>query len=119
MATLRTLIMTNIKLQNKALNLSRLILFTGFSTLPVDLQLQHYMENQVSEVEGGFLCLVCGRKISRKNHMRRHIRDQHISAEKYLCPVCHKIANNKNSIYSHMKQMHGNTKSINYAKHLI
>ncbi len=54
------------------------------------------MRDHVVSVPGGksegFLCAVCGKLISRRDHMRRHMQNVHVGVRaRYRCPVCFKV----------------------------
>lgn len=80
-------------------------------------QVSGLVDNQVSEIEGGFLCLICGRKIARLNDMKRHMKDQHLPRnERYQCPICSKIFELKNNLIGHVHAKHKDIRGLNYSK---
>ena len=63
------------------------------------------MKTQVVELDQFYMCKMCGTKIKRKSHMKRHFRDTHLKAWKYQCP-CDRWYNNKSSLYQHLIRHH-------------
>ena len=74
-----------------------------------------FIENNVSSVDGGFLCEPCGKFISLKSSMWRHAEESHVMAGiKYQCPGCKKIRGSKNSLKVHIYGEHPDLKRIKF-----
>ena len=63
------------------------------------------MMTQVEVLNQCYKCKICGQKIKKKGHMKRHFNDVHLKAWKYRCP-CDRWYNNKSSLYHHMAKYH-------------
>ena len=85
--------------------------FLDFGSLSVD----DLIKCSVEVCEGGFLCKICEKKISRKDHLRRHMRNIHLSSDKdYQCPPCNKYFKNRAMIYNHIFKYHQDWKGVCY-----
>ena len=73
------------------------------------------MQSKVEACDGGFVCMLCGKFNKRRDHMRRHIREIHLSLDGvYQCPSCGKYFKNRTAIYSHVHKLHKEWKGVNY-----
>ena len=49
------------------------------------------MDSQMQACINGFVCMICGKCMSRPDTMRRHMKDIHNSSDTdYHCPACNK-----------------------------
>jgi uncharacterized Zn-finger protein len=64
--------------------------------------------NQAKENhEGRFVCVLCGRTISTKGSLKRHLETTHcIHVEPGHCHLCGKVTKNKDALRSHMRYHH-------------
>jgi uncharacterized C2H2 Zn-finger protein len=70
------------------------------------------MDTQVQACETGLICLVCGKIIQHRNHMRRHMNDLHLAAQEYHCPLCQKTFPARSNFYSHVHVKHPDWKGV-------
>ena len=76
---------------------------------------EELMKTRVQECDGGFICMICGRRISLRGNMVRHLRDQHLSTgADYRCPPCNKYFKNRADIYNHIRTRHRDWQGVNY-----
>ena len=52
----------------------------AFPDADVRQEFQKMMRTQVQQCTDGFMCLMCGKIVKRANHMRRHLKEQHMQA---------------------------------------
>ena len=79
--------------------------------------LKSFMKNNVMSTANGFVCLPCGKFISRKDSMRRHAEESHVMAGiSYQCPICKNIRGSKNSFKVHIYRHHPELKGIKFAE---
>ena len=69
------------------------------------LELEILMSTKVKFCDKGFACLLCGRTIKAKHHMKNHMKDTHMKPRQYKCPPCNKILTNR-SIEKHVSKYH-------------
>ena len=69
------------------------------------LELEILMSTKVKFCDKGFACLLCGRTIKAKHHMKNHLKDTHMKPRQYKCPPCNKILTNR-SIEKHVSKYH-------------
>ena len=62
----------------------------------------------------GFACLICGRSIKERKNMRAHMRNQHMTPQKYSCPTCNQIFEKYMAFYVHVRKHHPNWQGIDY-----
>ena len=75
------------------------------------------IQSHVQPCDGGFICMICGRRISHFVNMRRHVREVHLSsAAEYRCPPCDKDFRNRTAIYDHIRKHHPEWKGVDYAR---
>ena len=81
-------------------------------------ELQKMMRTQVQQCTDGFMCLMCGKIVKRANHMRRHIKEQHMQAEYFRCPPCDRVFVNR-QFYNHIQKTHPTWKDIDYDRYRV
>lgn len=87
------------------------LLILGSQPLTVD----YLMVSKVRACDSGFICMICGNSVKRSQHMRRHMREIHLSSgEDYHCPPCNMHFKNKQGIYHHVTRNHKGWKGVNY-----
>lgn len=87
--------------------------FIGEST---EESVEDVFKKNVTSVAGGFLCLPCGKVISRRNNAKRHVLDQHCQLDiEYLCPLCKITISKKSAFQDHIYKKHRELKSLNVA----
>ena len=61
-----------------------------------------------------YLCLLCNKRVPRKDNARRHIRLKHMQEEgsHWTCDVCHKGYKNKLVLDDHYRKIHGIYKTV-------
>ena len=69
------------------------------------MELEILMSTKVKFCDKGFACLLCGRTIKAKHHMKNHLKDTHMKPRQYKCPPCNKILTNR-SIEKHVSKYH-------------
>ena len=62
------------------------------------------MATYVGKCDNGLVCLMCSKTIS-PTHMRRHMKEVHMTPVKYKCPPCGLIFKNR-ELYKHVKKVH-------------
>ena len=83
----------------------------GLQPLTVD----DLMAGKVQACDSGFICMICGTSVKRSPHMRRHMREIHLSSgEDYYCPPCDMYFKNQQRIYKHVTKQHKGWKGVNY-----
>ena len=84
----------------KAINRKCITLFLDFDNLSVD----DLMQNKVQAFDGGVICMICGKS---NKHMRRHMKEVHLSAGKdYHCPSCKNNFSCKRGLKNHIIRYH-------------
>ena len=79
--------------------------------------LDELLSSQVEALDGRYVCLICGKKSSRSDSIRRHMREIHLSSDQdYHCPPCNKYFKNRRNIYNHIKAHHRSWNGVNYDK---
>ncbi|MCE7742428.1 MAG: hypothetical protein GOP50_08195 [Candidatus Heimdallarchaeota archaeon] len=63
-----------------------------------------------SSKKSGFECEICGKILSRKDLLGRHVKSVHQKIE-YPCPNCSYVANRKDHLKRHMNEVHLNLRS--------
>ena len=90
----------------------------AFPDADVRQELQKMMRTQVQQCTDGFMCLMCGKIVKRANHMRRHLKEQHMQAEYFRCPPCDRVFVNR-QFYNHIQKSHPTWKDIDYDRYRI
>ena len=91
-------------------------LFIGLHTFTVD----DLMQSSAQLYHGRFKCMICEKQLSQKKHMRRHMRNIHLSSPRdYQCPWCKKYLKNKTIIYKHVRFFHKDKSGINYNRFIV
>lgn len=80
--------------------------------------LNSMMKTQVQKLTNGFMCLICGRIIGRLDHMRRHLKEQHMKPEYFRCPPCNQVFINR-LFYDHIRKAHPTWKDIDYNRYRL
>lgn len=80
--------------------------------------LSSMMKNQVQKLTNGFMCLICGRIFGRLDHMRRHLKEQHMQPEYFRCPPCNEVFINRR-FYNHVRKAHPTWKEIDYNRYRL
>ena len=80
--------------------------------------LYNMMSNQVQRLLDGFMCLLCGKNIKRIDHMRRHLKEQHMQPEYFRCPPCDRVFVNR-QFYEHIHKTHPTWKDIDYDRYRL
>ena len=90
---------------------------TGLNVRGLNPPVDELMRNKVKACDGGYVCMICGKRNGRVDSMRRHMRDLHLSTnEDYHCPACNKYFKNRACIYNHVKAHHRDWEGVNYDK---
>jgi uncharacterized C2H2 Zn-finger protein len=71
------------------------------------------MQTQMKECATGFICMICGKNIKKRNVLKVHMRDIHGTTQ-YYCPPCDKMFKNKACIYVHIKRAHPDWQVVDY-----
>ena len=77
------------------------------------MELEVLMSTQVRICDKGFACLLCGRTMKAKYHMKSHLRDTHMKPRQYRCPPCNKTFTNR-SFATHISVHHRDWHGIDY-----
>ena len=80
--------------------------------------LNSMMKTQVQKVTNGYMCLICGRISSRLDHLKRHLKEQHMQPEYFRCPPCNQVFVNR-QFYNHIRKAHPTWKDIDYKRYLL
>ena len=77
---------------------------------PLKLLLLRFSEELIQgghiiEVEGGILCMACGKKMKNFSHMRGHLQ-VHGIGNRWPCPLCEIVISNESSRSRHIKRVH-------------
>ena len=85
----------------------------GEQTLTLDEMMQHYAR----ACDGGCICLICGKCLSKSYNMRRHMRKLHLSSasdEDHHCTPCDKHFKNRLDIYNHIRRNHKDWTGVDF-----
>ena len=52
------------------------------------------------------VCLHCGNRFKRKDHLGRHVSSVHDKIRKYECPTCHSLFSRKTNLDDHVAEVH-------------
>ena len=85
------------------------------------LTVEDLMQSSAQFEDGRYKCMICEKQLSRrKDHMRRHMRNIHISSPiDYQCPLCKKNMWSRNAIYNHVRLFHKGWDGINYDSFIV
>ena len=98
-----------------AILLSKRQHFILSGALVSDVGVETFMENNILNTDGGYICKPCNKFL--KSNVHRHVRDKHVNLNiKYQCPLCNKIARSTDSFYHHLRKYHKpeEYKGLNY-----
>ena len=73
----------------------------GLGVVPADT----YRENLFAASHDGFLCLVCNKRMRRKDHMRNHVLT-HTQGQEVNCYECGRVYKNARSLEVHISAHH-------------
>ena len=68
-----------------------------------EIDYSHYLD--VSPLDGGAACLLCGNVFTHTTNARRHVRTAHMGKPQD-CKICGKLLKNERTFKLHMKSTH-------------
>ena len=69
------------------------------------------------EVDGGVMCVACGKKMKNFCDMRRHL-PKHGILSPFPCPLCESVLSTESHRYRHIKNVHKLTLSYGEIRNL-
>jgi DNA-directed RNA polymerase subunit RPC12/RpoP len=76
------------------------------------------MSTQLKACAAGFVCLLCGKTIKRKDNAKVHIAEKHMPPRQYRCPPCGRQFTNR-GFSGHVNNVHPTWKGIDYENFLV
>ena len=65
------------------------------------------MKRMVQDCDGGFICMMCRKKLKKFGNMKKHLQEIHLrSGEVYYCPPCNKYYKAEQNIHAHIRKCH-------------
>jgi len=74
-------------------------------SLPLGEELDYSQYLDVSPLDGGAACLLCGNVFTHTTNARRHVRTAHMGKPQ-ACNICGKMLKNERTFKLHMKSTH-------------
>ena len=73
----------------------------------LDAQINDLMRKSSNEFgQSIWECMACGKTVTHKNDMSRHIESTHIEFPGVCCHLCGKLSKTRNSLRSHIYTVH-------------
>ena len=99
--------------------ISQFLLILNYKKLFLFFQ-DTFINENVTEMEGGFMCNPCDKMLTTRGGIARHVEDLHVNAGvRFQCPKCPYIAKNKNCLQSHVSRRHPGTQGLNYDQYAL
>ena len=73
----------------------------------LDAQINELMQKSSNEFgHSVWECLACGKIVTHKNDMTRHVESSHIEFPGVCCHICGKLSKTRNALRSHVSTVH-------------
>ena len=82
------------------------------SKLRGHLCINTYKQSDTQSDQKLFDCKVCGKKLTTKGIMKRHLHDRHSGGRPFDCLICSKSFKQKNHLKRHMNNLHSSDRQI-------